>query len=68
MPPNIPERRFVVTAVFERELARLVELHGLPDGLEEAIERVAPATGERTDTNPALFGQAPARSVYEGLV
>ena len=62
-----PERRFVVAASLERELARLVEVHGLPDGMEEAAERAAPPAGERANANPVLLGQALARSIYEGL-
>ena len=63
-----PARRFVVAATFERELARLLEEHGLPeDGLDAADERPAPRVREALDGNPVLLGQALARSVYEGL-
>jgi hypothetical protein len=59
-------RRFLVAASFERELARLIELGGLPTITDER-ERQVTGPGIALDANPVLVGQALARSVYGAL-
>jgi hypothetical protein len=61
-----PARRFVVAAVLERELGRLVADEGLPT-VADARERTGPGLAVPLDGNPVLVGQALARAVYEGL-
>ena len=55
-----PAHRYRVAAAFERELTRLLRMHGLPAVPTE------PAPLPRT-TSPHRLGRALARSVHSGL-
>jgi hypothetical protein len=60
-------RRFEIAASFERELTRLIERDGLPEGLANADERPAFAVPDAAHGSPLMFGHALARAVYGAL-
>lgn len=62
-------RRHVVVAVFERELARLVERRppSPTGGGEPLADRVAPRVRARPDGDPVVFGAELARAVHAAL-